>query len=90
MMENEDNWVWPFGDSQVFFEVEAGLSNRAADLDNVIKPLLDTYQSMYPEFNDKYVYHIKLDKVIVKKGEEYLSVKIDLHGEDKCTSKKKK
>lgn len=82
MMENNDTWDWPFGVEKVYFKVEAGLSNKAADLDNVIKPLLDTYQSMYPEFNDKYVYHITLDKMMVKKGEEYLLVHVDFHKEE--------
>ena len=67
---------WEFGTDQVVFEVTAGLSNRGADLDNVIKPVLDTYQSIYDEFNDNKVYKIKLTKDIVQKGEEYLDVKI--------------
>ena len=67
---------WKFGTDQVVFEVTAGLSNRGADLDNVIKPVLDTYQSIYEEFNDNKVYKIKLIKDIVQKGDEYLDVKI--------------
>lgn len=68
--------VWPFSDNQVEFIVEAGLSNRGADLDNVLKPLLDTYQGIFEEFNDNKVYRIKVTKKIVKKGEEYISVHI--------------
>ena len=72
-----DKFEWPFEkDEHVFFNVHVGLSNRAADLDNIIKPLLDTYQSMYEEFNDKYVYGISMSKDIVKRGEEYLDVSI--------------
>lgn len=77
MMENNDTWDWPFGDKRVSFKVEAGLSNKAADLDNVIKPLLDTYQSMYPDFNDKYVYYIELTKTMTKRGEEFLEVLVE-------------
>ena len=67
---------WPFGSEQVSFKVEAGLSNRGADIDNVIKPFLDTYQNIFEEFNDNKVYHIELQKEIVKKGEEYLDVTV--------------
>lgn len=71
-----NSFDWPFGNDPVFFHVQVGLSNKAADLDNIIKPLLDTYQSMYEEFNDKNVYGISLAKSLVKKGEEYLDVSI--------------
>lgn len=72
-----DNFNWPFEkDERVFFNVHAGLSNKAADLDNIIKPLLDTYQSMYDNFNDKNVYGIALHKQLVPKGDEYLDVSI--------------
>ena len=71
-----EDWTWPFADEQVTFRVEAGLSNRGADIDNVVKPLLDTYQGMFDGFNDNKVYHIELFKTIVKKGEEFLDVQI--------------
>lgn len=67
---------WPFQDSDVAFEVTAGLSNKLSDLDNVIKPLLDTYQYSYPSFNDRTVNKITLLKDKVKKGQEYLDVTI--------------
>ena len=65
---------WPFGTSQLNVLVHAGLSNRGADIDNVIKPILDTYQSIYDEFNDNKVYSISLFKDIVPKGDEYLHI----------------
>lgn len=71
-----DDWTWPFGKDQVSFTIDAGLSNRGADIDNVIKPLLDTYQGMYEGFNDNRVYHLEMNKHIVKKGEEYINVVI--------------
>jgi Holliday junction resolvase RusA-like endonuclease len=77
-----DKFEWCFGNSQVCFDIKAGLSNRGADLDNCIKPLLDTYQSMYKEFNDNKVYHITMEKFIVKKGDEYLEVKIEEYVKD--------
>lgn len=67
---------WPFGDDQVEFYIVAGFSNRAADLDNVIKPLFDTYQGIFEEFNDNKVYYTELYKVIVAKGKEFLHVTV--------------
>jgi len=67
---------WPFGTDQVSFSVVAGVSNRGSDLDNVIKPILDTYQGVYEEFNDNKVYNIKLEKRIVKRGGEFLDIGI--------------
>lgn len=72
----EDERVWPFGTSQVIFLVTAGVSNRGSDLDNLIKPLLDTYQGIFPEFNDNKVYGIYLIKDIVSKGSEYIEVTV--------------
>lgn len=76
---------WPFGKEQVMFSVVAGLSTRGADLDNIIKPLLDTYQSIYTDFNDNKVYGIHLVKDIVPKGEEYLSVLVGKVKDDGVT-----
>ena len=67
---------WEFGTDKVNIFITAGLSNRGADIDNVIKPVLDTYQSIYPEFNDNKVYWVAAAKDIVQKGEEYLYVEI--------------
>ena len=67
---------WPFGSGQVSFNIIAGLSNRGADLDNVIKPILDTYQGVYEDFNDNKVYNIKLEKRIVKRGGEFLDIRV--------------
>ena len=53
-----------------------GLSNKLSDLDNVIKPLLDTYQTVYPSFNDNTVNKITMTKDMVKKGQEYLDVTV--------------
>lgn len=53
----------------------AGLSNRAADLDNVIKPFVDILQSHYG-FNDNRIYQLDILKVKVPKGEEYISFQL--------------
>ena len=70
--------AWPFEDSDLLeFEIIAGVSNKMADLDNVVKPVLDTYQYIFEKFNDNKVYHITLDKHITNKGKEYLYVKVE-------------
>lgn len=69
---------WPFEDKDLLeFKIIAGVSNKMADLDNVVKPLLDTYQGIFEKFNDNKVYHITLDKHITNKGKEYLHVRVE-------------
>ena len=54
----------------------AGFSNKAADLDNSFKPLLDAMQTSMG-FDDKQVYEIEAYKDVVKRGEEYLMIKLE-------------
>jgi len=51
--------------------IEVGFSNKASDLDNVIKPFVDILQKKY-EFNDKYIYRLLVEKKDVSKGDEYI------------------
>ena len=67
---------WPFGEDKVVVAAIAGLSSKAADLDNVIKPLLDTLQNVFEPFNDKNVTQINLFREDVKKGEEFIELVI--------------
>ena len=53
--------------------LEFGFSNGASDIDNPIKPILDVLQQKY-DFNDKIIYRLIADKVIVPKGKEYVRV----------------
>ena len=64
--------TWPFGDSPLHFDFGVGLSARQADLDNTFKPLFDTLQTIYEEFNDNKVYTIAASKFIVPKGREFI------------------
>lgn len=74
---------WPHGSSPVSVWFMAGLSARQADLDNLLKPLMDTFQVVFEEFNDNKVYYLEGHKKIVPKGEEFLHVKIErLESED--------
>lgn len=52
-----------------------GFSNKASDLDNPVKLLLDIAQKKYG-FNDKNVFELNVRKCIVKKGEEFIHMGI--------------
>ncbi len=67
---------WPFKAGPVQFDIEVGLSARQADLDNVFKPLFDTFQVIYDEFNDNKVYRINAIKCIVPKGREFIRLRV--------------
>jgi len=48
-----------------------GLSNKASDIDNVVKPFIDILQKKY-NFNDRYIYRLIVEKTIVEKGSEFI------------------
>jgi len=54
---------------------EFGFSNKGSDIDNALKPLIDVMQKKY-EFNDRDIYRLIVNKVIVKKGLEYFRVEM--------------
>lgn len=59
---------------QIIFEF--GLSNKASDWDNPVKPLQDILQKKY-KFDDKLIYEGIVRKIIVPKGQEYFSAEIN-------------
>lgn len=63
----------PAGDLLV--TLEFGFSNRASDLDNPVKPIMDILQKRYG-FNDAQVTQYQLIKKIVPKGSEYIAFSI--------------
>jgi len=63
----------PAGDLSIVLEF--GFSNRASDLDNPVKPIMDILQKRYG-FNDAQVMHYQLIKKIVPKGSEYIAFSI--------------
>lgn len=73
--------VLTFPSAPYSFSFEFGFSNKASDIDNPVKLLVDIMQKKYG-FNDKQIYHMSLVKKIVAKGEEYFKVKIK-HYENK-------
>ena len=52
-----------------------GFSNKASDLDNPVKLLLDIAQKKYG-FDDKNVFELNVRKCIVKKGDEFIHMGI--------------
>ena len=73
---------WPFGDSPVQVHFTAGMTTRAADLDNVMKPLLDTYQVIFEGFNDNKVYKLTGIKEVAGKGNEFLEVTVERYDDE--------
>ena len=51
--------------------IVVGVSNLAMDVDNVVKPFLDILQKKY-NFNDKYVFRLIVEKVLVVKEQEFI------------------
>ena len=62
------------GRLRIYFEF--GFSSILSDVDNPVKPLLDTLQDKY-RFNDRDVYEINIKKALVDKGNEYIKFKIE-------------
>jgi Holliday junction resolvase RusA-like endonuclease len=62
-------------DEMLRVEFFFGFSNRASDLDNPVKLLMDIAQKKYC-FNDKMVFELNVRKCIVKKGEEFIQMGI--------------
>jgi Holliday junction resolvase RusA-like endonuclease len=65
---------FPIG--KIALDIEAGLSSKNADIDNIAKPFIDVMQKKYG-FNDKNIYKLTLTKIDVKKGEEYVKFKVE-------------
>ena len=57
-------------------EITFGFSNTTSDIDNPLKPLLDILQKKYG-FNDRCVYQLNIKKEVVKKGNEFINIKIN-------------
>lgn len=53
-----------------------GFSNKASDIDNPLKPMLDILQKTYG-FNDKQIYHLEVFKIDVLKNEQFIAFNID-------------
>jgi len=60
---------------KLFLRLTVGISNKNADLDNVVKPFVDILQKKLG-FNDKQIYIMDLAKEDVKKGEEFIDYEL--------------
>ena len=69
----------PEGELQLIIDV--GLSSKLADVDNILKPFIDCLQLKY-SFNDKWIYKLVVSKAIVKKGEEFITFKLEEYNEE--------
>ena len=65
--------IMPSGNLEL--HIQAGFSNKGADLDNIAKVFIDILQKAYC-FNDNRIYQLHLYKRIVPKGEEFISFDI--------------
>lgn len=62
-------------DCKLCFVAIFGVSSRGFDLDNAVKPFMDSLQAKY-NFNDNRIYKIEIEKNIVKKGDEFISFEL--------------
>ena len=61
--------------AKLCIHIEFGFSNSSSDIDNPVKPFFDVLQKKYG-IDDKNIYFHSVQKVIVKKGEEYIKFSI--------------
>lgn len=54
-------------------KITYGFSNKASDIDNPTKMVLDILQKKYG-INDRYIEFLVLQKTIVKKGQEFIEI----------------
>lgn len=62
-------------DQELELNILVGLSSKQSDVDNILKPFIDTLTDKY-NFNDKQIFKIKIEKTITKKGEEFISFEL--------------
>lgn len=63
-------------DGNLCLKVNVAFSNKQSDIDNILKPLLDILQNKYG-FNDNRIYRLEVNKLICKKGAEFIGFTID-------------
>jgi Holliday junction resolvase RusA-like endonuclease len=60
---------------KILLNITWGFSSKASDLDNCLKPFIDILQKCYG-FNDKMIYKIVVEKVIVEKEQEFIKFEL--------------
>ena len=63
-------------DEKISLTLVFGLSSKNADIDNPVKCFVDCLQKKY-EFNDRHIYKMTIEKVDVKKGDEFIDFTIE-------------
>jgi Holliday junction resolvase RusA-like endonuclease len=53
-----------------------GVSSKASDLDNCVKSFQDTLAEAYG-FDDRKIYKIQMEKIDVKKGDEFIEFEVN-------------
>ena len=56
-------------------QIQVGFSSKLADIDNLLKPFIDILQKKF-KFNDRDIYKLEVEKVIVAKGKEFIDFEI--------------
>lgn len=64
------------GFTKIGLEITFGFSNSLSDIDNPLKPTLDCIQKKYG-INDRNIYELQVSKEIVKKGNDFIKIKIN-------------
>lgn len=70
-------WILPkveLPEGDLFLAVRFGLGSKGSDVDNCLKNFIDSLQVKY-KFNDNRIKQIFAEKVITKKGEEFIEFK---------------
>jgi Holliday junction resolvase RusA-like endonuclease len=62
-------------ESEIELCITFGVSNKSSDLDNLLKPFIDSLQEKY-KFNDKKIKRIVCEKEYVAKGNEYIDFEL--------------
>lgn len=52
-------------------------SNRRSDASNPLKALCDILWKKFEEWDDRMIYRLEVDKVITKKGEEFIHIEYE-------------
>ena len=78
----EQEWFYSLSiikipEGKLSLKIKWGFSSKASDIDNPTKPLLDILQKKWA-FDDKKIYKLVLEKIDVKKGEEFISFEISI------------
>lgn len=76
--DTEMNYLLPkmeVPEGKLLLTLKFGFSSKMADIDNPLKLTIDCLQRKYG-FNDKQIYKLNVEKVDVRKGEEFIEFEL--------------